>query len=56
MNRNEHLLYKSYQVIAYADDVAIVARGTKGVQETTTRLIVSAQGWGCKLTRRRVNL
>ena len=49
IQREAHILYKSHQLIGYADDVALVAISESELKEITERLVVGNHKTGLQL-------
>ena len=56
LNREGHLGFKSHQVAAYADDIAIIARGKKPLKDIITKLIEAAQKMDLHINQEKSNL
>jgi sorting nexin-29 len=51
INQHGNIFYKSVQILAYADNVDIVSRSPKSVQETTTALDEAARMMGLEINQ-----
>jgi sorting nexin-29 len=51
INQRGHIFYKSVQILAYADDIDIISRSLKSLQDATTALDEAARMMGLEINQ-----
>ena len=55
INQRGNIFYKSVQILAYADDIDIISRSPKSLQEATTALDRAARMMGLEINQNKTN-